>query len=108
MDLVGISSPNMRVTTYKEFENDVLPRIKKLGYNCIQMYVRNALNSRSLMDTLQDGDYGACLLCLCVCLLKGSSTADFQQLLGTKFQISSPFPHATVRDRDLGFAADIY
>jgi hypothetical protein len=27
----------MRVTTYAEFENDVLPRIKKLGYNCIQM-----------------------------------------------------------------------
>jgi 1,4-alpha-glucan branching enzyme len=35
--IVGISSPNMRVTTYKEFEHDVLPRIKKLGYNCIQM-----------------------------------------------------------------------
>jgi 1,4-alpha-glucan branching enzyme len=35
--IVGISSPNMRVTTYKEFENDVLPRIQKLGYNCIQM-----------------------------------------------------------------------
>jgi len=34
---VGISSPNTRVTTYKEFENDVLPRIKRLGYNCIQM-----------------------------------------------------------------------
>lgn len=34
---VGISSPEMRVTTYKEFERDVLPRIKKLGYNCIQM-----------------------------------------------------------------------
>lgn len=34
---VGISSPNMRVTTYKEFETEVLPRIKKLGYNCIQM-----------------------------------------------------------------------
>jgi 1,4-alpha-glucan branching enzyme len=34
---VGISSPNMRVTTYKDFEQDVLPRIKKLGYNCIQM-----------------------------------------------------------------------
>jgi 1,4-alpha-glucan branching enzyme len=34
---VGISSPNMRVTTYKEFETDVLPRIKALGYNTIQM-----------------------------------------------------------------------
>lgn len=37
---MGISSPAMRVTTYKEFENDVLPRIKKLGYNCIQMCVK--------------------------------------------------------------------
>lgn len=36
-DIVGISSPAERVTTYKEFEHDVLPRIKKLGYNCIQM-----------------------------------------------------------------------
>ncbi|BEI85513.1 hypothetical protein CcaverHIS002_0509140 [Cutaneotrichosporon cavernicola] len=34
---VGISSPAQRVTTYKEFENDVLPRIKALGYNTIQM-----------------------------------------------------------------------
>jgi 1,4-alpha-glucan branching enzyme len=34
---VGISSPNQRVTTYKEFETDVLPRIKALGYNTIQM-----------------------------------------------------------------------
>ncbi|KAL7421585.1 alpha-1,4-glucan branching enzyme [Cryptotrichosporon argae] len=34
---VGISSPAQRVTTYKEFETDVLPRIKALGYNTIQM-----------------------------------------------------------------------
>ncbi|KAL1411404.1 alpha-1,4-glucan branching enzyme [Vanrija albida] len=34
---VGISSPNERVTTYKEFEADTLPRIKALGYNTIQM-----------------------------------------------------------------------
>lgn len=34
---VGISSPAERVTTYKEFEDDVLPRIKALGYNTIQM-----------------------------------------------------------------------
>lgn len=34
---VGISSPEKRVTTYKEFERDVLPRIKALGYNTIQM-----------------------------------------------------------------------
>ncbi|EJT48281.1 1,4-alpha-glucan branching enzyme [Trichosporon asahii var. asahii CBS 2479] len=34
---VGISSPEKRVTTYKEFERDVLPRIKDLGYNTIQI-----------------------------------------------------------------------
>lgn len=37
MSTVGISSPAQRVTTYKEFETDTLPRIKNLGYNCIQM-----------------------------------------------------------------------
>ncbi|KAJ4307055.1 alpha-1,4-glucan branching enzyme [Collariella sp. IMI 366227] len=34
---VGISSPEDRVTTYKEFTRDTLPRIKSLGYNAIQL-----------------------------------------------------------------------
>lgn len=34
---VGISSPELRITTYKEFTKNVLPRIKHLGYNVIQM-----------------------------------------------------------------------
>ncbi|KAL0580094.1 alpha-1,4-glucan branching enzyme, partial [Marasmius crinis-equi] len=34
---VGISTPESRVGTYKEFTRDVLPRIKKLGYNVIQL-----------------------------------------------------------------------
>jgi 1,4-alpha-glucan branching enzyme len=34
---VGISSPELRVTTYKEFTRDTLPRIKYLGYNVIQL-----------------------------------------------------------------------
>ncbi|KAK4043609.1 alpha-glucan branching enzyme [Parachaetomium inaequale] len=34
---VGISSPELRVTTYKEFTKDMLPRIKSLGYNAIQL-----------------------------------------------------------------------
>lgn len=34
---VGISSSELRVTTYKEFTRDVLPRIKNLGYNVIQL-----------------------------------------------------------------------
>lgn len=38
---VGISTPEQRIGTYKEFTRDLLPRIKKLGYNTIQlMYVR--------------------------------------------------------------------
>ncbi|KDQ09949.1 glycoside hydrolase family 13 protein [Botryobasidium botryosum FD-172 SS1] len=34
---VGISSSEPRVGTYKEFTRDTLPRIKKLGYNTIQL-----------------------------------------------------------------------
>ncbi|ORY84317.1 1,4-alpha-glucan branching enzyme [Protomyces lactucae-debilis] len=34
---VGISTPEQRVGTYKEFTRDMLPRIKKLGYNVIQL-----------------------------------------------------------------------
>ncbi|KAJ7590665.1 glycoside hydrolase superfamily [Mycena floridula] len=34
---VGISSPEGRVGTYKEFTTNVLPRIKHLGYNVIQL-----------------------------------------------------------------------
>ncbi|KAE8220591.1 hypothetical protein CF319_g5905 [Tilletia indica] len=34
---VGIASPEPRVATYKEFTKNVLPRIKELGYNAIQL-----------------------------------------------------------------------
>ena len=34
---VGISSPELRITTYKEFTHNVLPRIHRLGYNSIQL-----------------------------------------------------------------------
>lgn len=34
---VGISSPEAKVATYKEFTANVLPRIKHLGYNAIQL-----------------------------------------------------------------------
>ncbi|KAK7098391.1 hypothetical protein V1264_002701 [Littorina saxatilis] len=34
---VGISSWEGKVATYKEFTNNVIPRIVDLGYNCIQM-----------------------------------------------------------------------
>ena len=34
---VGISTPEPKVGSYKEFEQNLLPRIKELGYNCIQM-----------------------------------------------------------------------
>lgn len=32
---VGISSPELKISTYKEFTREMLPRIKKLGYNTI-------------------------------------------------------------------------
>jgi len=34
---VGISTAEGRVGTYKEFTQNILPRIKNLGYNVIQM-----------------------------------------------------------------------
>ena len=34
---VGISSPETKVATYKEFTQNMLPRIKYLGYNVIQL-----------------------------------------------------------------------
>jgi 1,4-alpha-glucan branching enzyme len=34
---VGISTTEGRVGTYKEFTRDILPRIKDLGYNVIQL-----------------------------------------------------------------------
>ncbi|KZV77128.1 glycoside hydrolase family 13 protein [Peniophora sp. CONT] len=34
---VGISSPEQKVATYKEFTANILPRIHKLGYNTIQL-----------------------------------------------------------------------
>ena len=34
---VGISTPDQKVATYKEFTHNMLPRIKRLGYNVIQL-----------------------------------------------------------------------
>lgn len=34
---VGIASTEPKVASYKHFTYDVIPRIKKLGYNCIQL-----------------------------------------------------------------------
>ena len=34
---MGISTSEQRVGTYPEFTKNVLPRIKKLGYNTIQL-----------------------------------------------------------------------
>ncbi|MFC4652876.1 alpha-amylase family glycosyl hydrolase [Lactococcus nasutitermitis] len=34
---IGISSEDYKINSYKEFQRDVLPRIKKAGYNTIQL-----------------------------------------------------------------------
>ena len=34
---VGIASSEGRVATYREFADNVLPRIRRLGYNCVQL-----------------------------------------------------------------------
>lgn len=52
---VGISSPEGRVGTYKEFTQNILPRIKSLGYNIIQLmaimeHAYYACRSRGISD----------------------------------------------------------
>ncbi|CAI8601585.1 unnamed protein product [Vicia faba] len=34
---IGMSSPEPKINTYANFRDDVLPRIKKLGYNAVQI-----------------------------------------------------------------------
>ena len=34
---IGMSSAEEKVNSYEEFRRDVLPRIEKLGYNCVQI-----------------------------------------------------------------------
>ena len=34
---IGISSPEPKIATYTYFKDEVLPRIKKQGYNAIQL-----------------------------------------------------------------------
>lgn len=58
---VGISTPEGRVGTYKEFTKDTLPRIAKLGYNVIQLmavmeHAYYACESSSSTDIRIDAD----------------------------------------------------
>ncbi|PWS22629.1 1,4-alpha-glucan-branching enzyme, partial [Enterococcus faecium] len=34
---IGMSSPEPKINTYANFRDEVLPRIKKLGYNAVQI-----------------------------------------------------------------------
>ncbi|CAH9138425.1 unnamed protein product [Cuscuta epithymum] len=34
---IGMSSPEPKINTYAEFRDDVLPRVKRLGYNAVQI-----------------------------------------------------------------------
>lgn len=64
---VGISTPEQKIGTYKEFTKDLLPRIHKLGYNTIQlMYVsqlvlkhtRLILLDRAIMEHAYYASFG--------------------------------------------------
>jgi len=52
---VGISTSEGRVGTYKEFTENILPRIKKLGYNVIQLMaiVEHAYYACEFSNTVQ-------------------------------------------------------
>lgn len=70
----------MRVTTYKEFETDVLPRIKKLGYNCIQMWVLSLSVADGRMAIMEHAYY-ACEFDLAALPLTFSLRIPSHQLL---------------------------
>jgi hypothetical protein len=59
---VGISSADSRVGTYPEFTSNILPRIKKLGYNTIQLMAIMFVPFR-LPPTFLTTGKGARLLC---------------------------------------------
>lgn len=46
---VGMSSAEPKISSYNEFKKDVLPRIRKLGYNAIQIM---AIQVRLLLTAL--------------------------------------------------------
>jgi len=71
---VGISTSEPRVGTYKEFTKNILPRIKDLGYNTIQLMA------------IMEHAYYACTSLFRSILLKANKT----QLLGTRLPAFSP------------------
>lgn len=80
---VGISTPEHRVGTYKEFTNNILPRIHKLGYNAIQ-----------LMAIMEHAYYAcASLNRLRYC---NPSSSSPEQLSVTRSTVSSLRAHVTV------------
>lgn len=71
---VGISTSEPRVGTYKEFTRNILPRIKDLGYNTIQLMA------------IMEHAYYACTSLFPSILLKVNKI----QLLGTRLPAFSP------------------
>ena len=54
---VGISTPDQRVGTYAEFTKNILPKIKELGYNTIQMMavMEHAVRAFSFYPNVNSG-----------------------------------------------------
>lgn len=71
---VGISTPELRVGTYKEFTKDTLPRIKRLGYNTIQ-----------LMAVMEHAYYA------CQFLVNSSSVLNLTFWIAFGYQVTSFF-----------------
>jgi len=45
---VGMASREGKVATYREFITEVLPRVKRLGYNCVQLMVSPPWHDRTV------------------------------------------------------------
>lgn len=90
---VGISTPEKRVGTYKEFTQNVLPRIKDLGYNVIQ-----------LMAVMEHAYYACGLLSSCIiAMLANCPTSiwipDHQLFRGDVSVRNAGGPEGTYRHR---------
>lgn len=84
---VGISSPEGRVGTYKEFTRDTLPRIQKLGYNTIQLMA------------IQEHAYYACASVRLILLVGMIYTSQLQRSV-IRLRASSPRARVTERRKN--------
>lgn len=72
---VGISSPEPKVASYRYFADSVLPRIKDLGYNCVELM--------AIMEHAYYGSFGYHVTNFFACSSRYGTPDDFKYLVDT-------------------------